>query len=99
MSPEICLCLPYDFSVDIWALGIMAYELLCGMSPFSQKENKMTLDKIKSYIEFKEISKPIITVQASNEFIVFLTKLLEKDHNKRLKIEDVLDLQWFKNHI
>ena len=31
--------LPYDFSVDFWALGIIAYELACNEVPFGENEN------------------------------------------------------------
>lgn len=77
----------------------MAYELLCGCSPFSKKENKMTLDMIKSYNNFKEISQPVINNKSSGDFITFLAKVLEKDPNKRLKIDDVLNIEWFKKQL
>jgi serine/threonine protein kinase len=34
MAPEIIKKLPYDSSVDIWAVGVMTYILLCGKPPF-----------------------------------------------------------------
>lgn len=34
MSPEIDLEQSYDFKVDIWALGVVYYELLTGITPF-----------------------------------------------------------------
>ena len=30
----------HDHTVDIWGVGILCYELLTGMAPFSPKENQ-----------------------------------------------------------
>lgn len=35
LSPEILQGNSYDEKVDLWAIGIIAYEILCGSSPFS----------------------------------------------------------------
>lgn len=34
LSPEILKGQKYDEKVDLWAIGILAYELLLGKSPF-----------------------------------------------------------------
>jgi serine/threonine protein kinase len=34
MAPELILRKPYEFKVDIWSLGIIAYFLLTGEFPF-----------------------------------------------------------------
>ena len=34
MAPEIIKTLPYDSSVDIWALGVLCYIMLSGKPPF-----------------------------------------------------------------
>ena len=34
MAPEMVEGKMYDYSVDIWALGILLYELLHGCAPF-----------------------------------------------------------------
>ena len=39
MSPELIKNENYDFNVDIWALGILLYEMLHGKSPFKNNIN------------------------------------------------------------
>ena len=39
MSPEMVSESPYNFSVDIWAIGVLLYELLHGYPPFRSKSN------------------------------------------------------------
>lgn len=33
-SPEILCGNYYDYGVDIWALGVLAYELCAGITPY-----------------------------------------------------------------
>ena len=39
MAPEIVLGKAYDKSVDIWALGVMAFKILTDQYPFAGREN------------------------------------------------------------
>jgi serine/threonine protein kinase len=43
MAPEQTMMQPYGKSVDIWAIGIIMYELLTGHHPFWKKG----MDKLK----------------------------------------------------
>lgn len=40
LSPEILKGQKYDEKVDLWAIGILAYELLLGKSPFDISEQQ-----------------------------------------------------------
>ncbi|CAN0311066.1 unnamed protein product, partial [Hapterophycus canaliculatus] len=37
LAPELVRDVPYDAAVDLWALGVVTYELLHGYTPFSPK--------------------------------------------------------------
>jgi len=34
MAPEMIKKNPYDYRIDIWALGILLFELIQGFAPF-----------------------------------------------------------------
>ena len=77
--------------VDIWALGVTAYILSYNKFPFySEKDDIFELyDKIHKadYVIPK-------TPKRSHYFKHFLKKCLEKDPNKRITSEKILDLKW-----
>lgn len=53
MSPEIAAGMDYDNSVDLWSIGILAYELSTGTTPFFQTKKEETMKKIiEGRIEF-----------------------------------------------
>jgi len=37
---------PYDYSVDVWSVGILTYELIFGNAPFKGKDLNGTFNKI-----------------------------------------------------
>ena len=46
MSPELVNNKQYNYNIDIWALGILLYEMIHGKSPFKPKE-KYEIKKLK----------------------------------------------------
>ena len=59
LSPELIHNLSYDFGVDTWALGVIAYELIAGKNPFSGKDSKETFETIKRYENFSSIKEKL----------------------------------------
>ena len=35
MAPEIIMEKPYAYEADIWSLGCIVFELVCGIKPYS----------------------------------------------------------------
>ena len=73
----------HDFSVDWWALGILIYEMLIGVTPFYNKERKLLLLKIRqSKVVFPDKRK--YKIEYSEDFVDLVLKLLNKDKKDRL---------------
>ncbi len=66
----------YDERVDIWALGVLLYELASGHAPFETKDENVTYDKIvKSECKFPQFfSKPLREI---------IARILDKRPEKR----------------
>jgi serine/threonine protein kinase len=47
ISPEMASGGKYDHTVDIWSIGILAYEFLTGHAPFEAENNDKTFQNIK----------------------------------------------------
>ena len=72
LSPELVKQQPYDFKVDIWAIGCALYHLASLEPPF-QGDNLITLGN--NIVNKKPKPKPQIY---SNKFINFVEKFLAK---------------------
>ncbi|XP_036354897.1 aurora kinase C-like [Octopus sinensis] len=72
MSPEVVRGLGYDHSVDIWALGVLSYELLVGKTPFSHSIDSkkcrelILLSNSDSWIEAGTVRGKCVVVHLNN---------------------------------
>jgi len=87
LAPEMISQSGHDKGVDWWALGIIIYELLIGVTPFFNKNKNMLLNKIKNAkVVFPDRKK--YKIDYSDVIMDLIVKLLEKDRSKRLGAED-----------
>ena len=101
MSPEIISNENYDKCVDIWALGILLYEMLHGFSPFKSKNVKLNYEQLKeeifnniengSYVIYKE-------KELSKECVSLIRKLLEKNDEERINVKEIFPQPWVRKY-
>lgn len=56
MAPEMILKLPYDNRIDIWALGILLYELIQGYAPFRGDTGEKVYQEMKKTLKLPKFS-------------------------------------------
>ena len=93
LAPEIIENQPYDSKCDIWALGILLYELMTFKMPF----NAVSLPLLSIKIKKGEYKPPPSTY--SKEIKDLLKSCLTVDPTKRPSINDILQLPLIKNRI
>ncbi|KAK9692373.1 hypothetical protein RND81_09G259900 [Saponaria officinalis] len=76
VSPEVVRGEGHEFGVDWWALGVLAYEMLYGRTPFRGKNRKETFRNVL-------MKRPEFLGQRT-ALIDLIERLLEKDPIKRL---------------
>ena len=94
-SPEVVKD-KYDFDCDEWACGVMMYILLTGYPPFEGNDE----DEIFNNVLNKEPDYNIPELKnVSENCIDLIKKLLEKKASKRIKADEALKHDFFKNGI
>lgn len=83
IAPEMANHAGHDKTVDWWAIGVLVYEMLIGVTPFYNKNRNMLLMKIKNAkVVFPD--KTQYRIDYSDEIHDLILKLLNKDRKKRL---------------
>ena len=111
LAPEMVNQDTYGPSIDVWALGVLIYEFLCGQPPFAvvsepTTEHLSPNNKLRLKAEQRATMKRIDSVElpdpalpeASAEVNDLIKKLLVKDSKQRLTIQQVLEHPWVKAH-
>ncbi|XP_055900297.1 twitchin-like isoform X6 [Biomphalaria glabrata] len=92
-SPEIVDREPVGFYTDMWAIGVLAYVLLSGLSPFAGEDDLETLQNVKRCDwEFDEEAFSSVSPEAKD----FIRSLLQKDTKKRMTVHEALDHAWLQ---
>ncbi len=97
MAPEIINDEPYEKGVDVWALGVLLYELFYGFTPFQPSDN--SVDKVndilckvlKNDIQFNNNQKVI-----DDDMKDLILKMCESNMKKRISLKNVFQHQWIK---
>ena len=91
LAPEMINRSGHDKSVDIWALGILLFEMLTGRTPFSMMGDKnelfnsIIISKINWTDDFPYLAKDLVS------------KILCINPNNRPSLDEILNHQWFRD--
>ncbi|CAG8660492.1 3222_t:CDS:2 [Dentiscutata heterogama] len=83
--------LPYNENVDVWALGVLCYELLVGVPPFEAIGFHGTCRRIMC----DDVNIPD---HVSSEARNFILMVLQKIPFCRPSLEDILNHPWIRMH-
>ena len=95
MAPEVLMGKDYNFSADVWGIGVITYLLLTGYLPFDdEEEDKEVIRKtLFESIPFYNDSWKNISSKAKE----FVKKILKKDKEERISIEEILSDPWLED--
>ena len=92
LAPEMVNKIGHDTSVDIWALGVLCFELLTGKLPFNGRNNKELFSNIGALNinwpenDFNPLAKNLII------------KILKKNPKERPSLDEILSQPWFEKY-
>ena len=95
VSPEVIDGKPQDPKVDIWAIGILLFELLAGYTPFDPKIKNATEKNFIDNILNKKVEFPSYFSTGAREFINFI---LKKNPKNRPDIFEVMKHSYWQQN-
>ncbi|CAD8125942.1 unnamed protein product [Paramecium sonneborni] len=87
LCPEMINYQTHDNRVDVWTIGVLAYELVVGRPPFESHNENDTKRKIQ-YLQYTFPS------WSSKDFQNFVKGILQHDCNKRPTIQQIISHPW-----
>ena len=96
VAPELIYQEPYDEKIDVWAVGILTFELLMGSAPFTGSSERDTYRNITN-----------LDLQAANDLYNqkvsatakdFIARILVTDPKHRVSLGDMLTHPWLSNN-
>ena len=94
VAPEVLQEKPYNFKVDLFAIGIITYLLVAGFLPFDHETSEKEIARQTVYepTPFPSSIWKNISIEAK----MFVDNLLDKDPEKRMSIDEVLQHKWLQ---
>ncbi|CAD8100213.1 unnamed protein product [Paramecium sonneborni] len=90
MAPEMLKNQPYSFTLDIWCLGILLFELIHGFAPFKGRNEN---EKCHNIVKMTPIE---YDLQISPEAKTLIQGILKHNPNERLSMNQIFDHLWMK---
>lgn len=93
MAPELLEEKTYTDIVDVWAIGMILYEMLYGNHPYAKCRD---IDDLKNFSQ-QDIKIPPENTKNKNineKCIELLKKMLNKDENKRIALKELFTDPW-----
>ena len=84
-APEVINYCGYNEKMDIWAIGIIIFNMLTGYEPFKSDNTSL----LKEEIKFKKINFNIIEDEQMRNLI---KRMMERDMNKRINAKEAYDI-------
>lgn len=91
VPPEMVQGEKYDYHIDNWGIGVLAYEFVTGQPPFGKKTMRDTLDCIVE-------GELIIPEGVSKEATDFIRAMLQSNPKLRMELSDALVHPWITKH-
>lgn len=95
-APEIMMSSAYGKACDMWSIGVIAYTILSGYSPFGPVDRPDVMIKriFSGPVEFHEKYWNSISNSAKD----FVAKLLQVDPKQRMSAKQALDHPWISRY-
>lgn len=95
VAPELVYSEPYTEKVDLWAVGILTFELLLGHAPFTGQNENATYSNITNLdLQHRNPTGSVQFTSLSNEAKSFISSILQTDPHARLTLLQMRQHPW-----